>query len=410
MRNFPWVVRRNKNGEDTSPVLSRDCVQAQEVITVAFDGEANDEALAQAQHHIAHCSHCAHLWTQWESTRVLLRSVTAPPVPASLLTRILLACRLLPLQGTQQEAISDFSNRERLVQYLKATDDESLSASLNSILPPVPVPHDLHRKILQATAQTTPAPLFSLIAWLRQLVPSAPASRNAMRWGVGLAVPATLCWFVLSDNPAAVVEQAPDEVLAEYASSSSLSITQSEELKLKPLIKKAVEAVKKTPRMATAMAVPKSPALEEPLSSQPVKRRVINMGTAPSNRNNRVRIVLKSAPASSGVKTRVRNFPTKARPAPAIDMVENHTPSVVLVASQQSISRLPLQTAQKISHPSLAATPRLARLSETDFEEAFIAVTTARDNRPAEFSQAFDEYRAALLTEHSEVPDDMEEL
>src|SRR4051794_28992697 len=109
MRNFPRTFWRSKGQENKHTVFSGDCSQVQQLLTTAFDGEATGEALVQAQRHLAECNDCAQSWAQWEKTRVYLRSVPVPDVPASLLTRILLACRLVPMQNSDFSPFSESS-------------------------------------------------------------------------------------------------------------------------------------------------------------------------------------------------------------------------------------------------------------------------------------------------------------
>jgi|GEM_PF-6289685 len=413
MCNFPWTFWRCRSQEKNHTAFSGDCSQVQQLLTAAFDGEAKGEALIQAQRHVAECSHCAQNWAQWEKTRIHLRSVPVPPVPASLLTRILLACRLMPVQDNDYSAFSDHTAHAKLIQYIDAIEDESISAPLSSIMPPVAVPPDLQRRILQATCEAPHARSLSLIAFWRQWMPVAPASRNTVRWGMGLAVPAMAVWAILAaqtENPAQFVQNASDKATTKQeptSKSNALKVPDfvaSAKPVLKPLVKQAAVAVKALPQIASVSAV------AEPVDSdenRPLLRRAVDTESSLDSERREAKVVpIASRPAATTVTPRR----TRQRTRPAANLIESRSSSFVLAASNQSISRLPLHARPQISHPPVASAPRFARMSESDFDEAFVAVTTARDNRPAEFGLAFDEYRAALLSDTVDTEEETEEL
>lgn len=412
MRNFPRTFWRRKSQEKNPAALFDDCMQVQSLITVAFDGEATGEALIQAQRHIAECRHCAELWAQWEYNRVLLRSVPVPAVPASLLTRILLACRLMPLQSADFSAPADQSARAKLVQYMEALEDETTAASLSHIMTPVAVPHDLQRRILQATCNAPHSPRLSLVELLRRWMPTAPVSRHAMRWGMGLAVPAMAAWFILvgqvespvSSSISSAENDARQNISAKNNAVKVPAIVAGAKPILKPLVKQAMGAAKALPHIAAVADVSAPTSSDE---DKPSLRRVVSSESFSGfKRSDAKAVSIAARPVSSpSAPRRVRTY-TK----PAINLIENRPSGLVLAASRRTISRLPLNATPQISHPPVASAPRLARMSESDFDEAFVAVTTARDNRPVEFGLAIDEYRAALLSDTADTEEETEEL
>ncbi len=413
MRNFPRTFWRSKGQENKHIVFSGDCSQVQQLLTTAFDGEATGEALVQAQRHLAECSDCAQSWAQWEKTRIYLRSVPVPDVPASLLTRILLACRLVPMQNSDFSPFSDSSAHTKLVQYLDAIEDESTIASLSHIMTPVAVPSDLHRRILQATCEAPTSRSFSLAVLLRQWMPVAPASRNAVRWGMGLAVPAMALWFVMAgqvENSTEFAQNLSQENESQQATSSNdrpvkvPTIIAGAKPVLKPLVKQAAAAVKALPRIAPVAVAPQMADLTE---NRPVLRRVADAGSLPDFERREPRT---TSMAARPVSPKSPSQRVRPRTRPSTNLIENRSSGFVLASSRRPISRLPLQATPQISHPSVASAPRLARISESDFDEAFIAVTTARDNRPAEFGLVLDEYRAALLSDTVNAEEETEEL
>lgn len=415
MRNFPWTFWRRRSQEKNHTGFSGDCSHVQQLLTSAFDGEATGEALIQAQRHVAECSHCAQNWAQWEKTRIHLRSVPVPPVPASLLTRILLACRLMPMQDNDFSAFSDHTAHAKLIQYIDAIEDESTIAPLSSIMPPVAVPPDLRHRILQATYEAPHVRSFSPAAFLRQWMPAAPASRNAVRWGMGLAVPAMAVWVVLAgqaEDPAQFVQNASDKADTKQTPSSKSNalkvpaLVASAKPTLKPLVKQAAVAVKALPRIASVSAVAE-PADSDENRPLLILRRAVDTESPSSIEIREAKVAnIVSRPASTAVTPRR----TRPRTRPAANLIENRPSGFVLAASRRPISRLPLHAKPQISHPPVASAPRFARMSESDFDEAFVAVTAARDNRPAEFGLAFDEYRAALLSDTVDTEEETEEL
>lgn len=73
-----------------------ECARAASALTALFDGQASAVEFVEAQHHLAECQACATLFQTWKRNRFLLRALPIPAVPAVLLTRVLMAVRLLP--------------------------------------------------------------------------------------------------------------------------------------------------------------------------------------------------------------------------------------------------------------------------------------------------------------------------
>lgn len=414
MRNFNRTFWRHKSEEKARTSLTGECAQAQEFLTAAFDGEAGGEALAAAQRHLTQCPSCAQRWEQWESARILLRSLPVPAVPPSLLARVLLACRLLSARSGESSppfSSNDISARRVLTDYIEAIEDEAMRASLTHILTPVPVPTDLQRKILQATTGTSQKRNLSLTSLLCQWLPAWPVSRSATRWGMGLAVPALATWLFFAGQTEYPLQ--PPVTSSFSVESQTKNVTPANERKLnvsapvprsnrglKPLKNAVIDTVKDMPRVAVNSVLPR-----------PVPTEEHDLRQAPAIRHA-TPILVSNIPEKKTVST-ASNAPlrrVRQHAVPAVDIIENHSPNLVLAASRRSISRLPLHAEFKISHPETTFAPRLAKLSDSDFDEAFIAVSTARDNRPAEFGRAFDEYRASLLADKTDTEDDWEEL
>jgi hypothetical protein len=72
-----------------------ECVRAALALTALFDGEANAADAKLAREHLEACARCATLWQSWSRYRFLLRRLPVPAAPPALLTRILLAVRLM---------------------------------------------------------------------------------------------------------------------------------------------------------------------------------------------------------------------------------------------------------------------------------------------------------------------------
>ncbi len=90
---------RGASGDSSGEGLNHrnECARHALVLTAYFDGEAGAEEIRLAQLHLTACRSCALLWHDWTRTRFLLQVLPVPPLPATLLTRILLACRLSAL-------------------------------------------------------------------------------------------------------------------------------------------------------------------------------------------------------------------------------------------------------------------------------------------------------------------------
>jgi hypothetical protein len=70
------------------------CESLAPFVMALFDGEASEDQAKRARAHLLVCQTCAHRWLDWNRSRDLLRTVTVPAPPPTLLWRVLMACRL----------------------------------------------------------------------------------------------------------------------------------------------------------------------------------------------------------------------------------------------------------------------------------------------------------------------------
>lgn len=434
-RNFFGRTRGANSG--TNRPTAAACIQAQATLTAAFDGEADETALASARGHLKDCAHCVRHWDEWEKTRLLLRSIPAPAAPSSLLTQVLLACRLTSpeeITKTESEVL-----RAALADYLDSSSDAFEGATLEDaplarFLQTVPTPPELQNQILQRTI-AAPKP------WWISLLPAAQVAVNGwregwstprpLRWSMSLAVPALAAWLIFAGQteysqvppaietapPVAVTPKAPDKTKpaasVSKAAAPKLSANSDWLQPLKGAIKRAANSLPvATPRkekpenVVVAVAAPARPRVVAAHVTEPVSRpRIVEASLAKPPVKKIARAIRRAAGLA------------KARVVPAVDIVEHSQGAVVAVAAAPSTNRPSLnrirRTNDGIKHQiSNPYTPpsRLAKLTELDFEEAFIAVTSVRDDRPEDVRRALDEFRAAVLSEHEESEDDFDDL
>ena len=427
-------------------------------MTSLFDGQAASQEMQAARAHLKSCALCKRAWSHWSRTRSLLRAATYQDVPVPLLEKVLLSCRLIPTQNeAAQRALDQTIAHEELARYLQAPDAEYaevFGSPLAGFFAETVAPNELKNQILQAiaveaatekkSARKNAAPGFAALGFsVPQLQTWTEMARSwsAPRWGLALAAPAVVASLVMIAQPedfaAAPADSTPNTSRA--VASLSAQNTLSDVLTggwLSALLKSVPKntVVKTQPKIAAAKPAARS-ASDSLVSSVPA-----DSSLAPSLLSDEGAVAqpatprLISAPLSSGplraasippatqnmkiirprsyvpIKLPGKKSPAAPRWEPALGLAHSPQPGLMRASysrSANSFQRLSSQGRQ-VSNvenaemrevvPSLAD----AQFAAADFDQTLESVGQLSDDRPEDWGQAVDAYRASLMDEEGD--------
>lgn len=418
-------------------------------MTELFDGTGAASQMQAARAHLKSCACCERVWREWSHTRSLLRAVPAPDAPTALQERVLLSCRLLPSQdASAQSALENEIAFEELARYINAPEAEySLAAAaspLAGFFEDAPVPADLKNRILQLTSQAEVKRAKTLVLPSLSLLPIRQSWSEmarewslprAGRWGFALAVPAAAAWVLMAAPPA-------DLTIAPSKTPQSTPVAVTTFPKnLLPKIAGEAPILKPAPKVALAPR-PEAPTSALPAVSIHEERPVTAAFTSsvPSQAQPQLigfagvvaptEIVVaphskiqKSAAAKSNPSTLVRSgVRSQPKTKPMMDIARSARPRLLGVSvsnhaqplAQSVLSRLPSNQPRQASNVELRnlearkAAPTL--IASSEFDETFESVGRLRDDRPEEWGQVVDIYRASLINQHQDDDLDDEEF
>ncbi len=220
-------------GESGAP----SCDSYASLLTALFDGEASPAEAWAARAHLGQCVRCARMWFLWTRMRATLQSAPPPCVPAGLLARVLLACRLsllhralsqksAPRRAASHHAPHDTPGIEStlmpssLAEHALNAAPDKLETALGSwpaAMDAPAAPAHLREAILRRTvgiparpapttsARSAPAPsAFAQFERTRHdfTARSIRASQRIARWAMPVAAPAMLVWMAMSTSHA----------------------------------------------------------------------------------------------------------------------------------------------------------------------------------------------------------------
>jgi hypothetical protein len=185
------------------------CESLAPFVMALFDGEASEEQAKRARAHLLMCQTCANRWLDWNRSRDLLRSVTVPAPPTTLMWRVLMACRLASHSGQSTSKTAAYTDRS---QVLRPTFDADSGA-----------PDALKAQILARTTQAargqaakpqTASSSTISSSWGSSSVQKSRRARPVF-FTPSFAVPALALWLMVLQRDAFVVTQAPETAPAE---------------------------------------------------------------------------------------------------------------------------------------------------------------------------------------------------
>ncbi|RYG69135.1 hypothetical protein EON80_10360 [bacterium] len=171
------------------------CESLAPFVMALFDGEATEAEAKRARAHLLVCQTCAQRWLDWNRSRDLLRTVSVPAPPPTLLWRVLMACRVTGYSDQNSKAKSSSSQKSAAKINAPAYSDGFGTP---------PAPDALRAQIL---AQTTRAAAYtdtvsSKVTKSRRTYPALVRP--------SFAVPALAMWLMSFQRDTLFVAQTPE--------------------------------------------------------------------------------------------------------------------------------------------------------------------------------------------------------
>lgn len=348
------------------------CDDVAYLLTALFDNEATEDEARRARLHLLACQRCADTFRNWNQARIILREEPVPAPPPSLLWRVLMACRLASMSGTETAEPSRPSR-------------ESLSA----------VPASLQASILAATVGKTK-------------VPTKRRSRplwHPYSWP-SLASPALAMWLVLlnmTPGTQPLISQQP--VSAVSATSQIAPVAESRSVGPRAVRTEAhaeLKAISKPAEVPAADSRPTEPAARADQAEVRHLIRPVREEAPESSRPAVAAEVSEPAPAPEPV---VRPVTTEVAVAPVLKPASMADDGLDHPRSERASFR-PLARAAIVR---LAKSPGGLRVSTPDEPVStplVLASAGDTDNRLDEVQSTVQDFRALFASDGSGGSDD----